>query len=246
MAGSIVRDAAGSAGSFGPEVYRQWHADRLGAITEELEWRLILRMAGDLRGRNILDIGCGDGALALELLQRGASSVTGCDLDPRMVAHAAAEAGRRSATVRFVMADAERLPFRDDSFDLVTMITVLAFMARPQAAAQEIARVLRPGGGLVIGDLGKWSLWAISRRVRGRLGTAPLWKGARFRSAGELGALVAAAGLRIDYRAGAIYYPRSAPIARLMRPLDPWLGTVTTFGAAFVALRATKAVACAS
>jgi ubiquinone/menaquinone biosynthesis C-methylase UbiE len=235
------RDVAASSGRFGPDAYRQWRANRLGAITEAIERRLILRLAGEVRNKSVLDIGCGDGALLFAFRERGASTCIGADVDRRMIGSAAAEATRRNAAVRFLLANAERLPFRDDSFDLVTMITVLAFVAQPQAALREIARVLKPGGRLVIGDLGKWSLWAASRRVRGWLGSAPLWKDATFRSASELRAMAEAAGLHTEHVCGAIYYPRSAAIAGLMAPLDPRLGELTTFGAAFIALQATKA-----
>lgn len=53
-------------------------------------------------------------------------------------------------------------------------------------------------------------------------------------------ALVAAAGLGIDAVAGSVHYPRSPLLARLLAPLDPRLGRLTTIGAAFIALRAGK------
>lgn len=70
------------------------------------------------------DGGCGDGALALAFWQTGAASVVGCDVDPRMVARAASEAVRYAADIDYVIAAAEQLPFRDRSFDIVSIITV--------------------------------------------------------------------------------------------------------------------------
>lgn len=231
---------SGRAGEFGPDIYDDWRAQTLGAITEAIERRLVLRLAGDPRGCSILDVGCGDGALGLEFWGRGAAFVVGCDLDPRMIARATAVAAERRAAAPFVIAGAERLPFAACSFDIVTMITVLAFVPRPESALDEIARVLKPGGRLVLGDLGRWSLWAASRRIRSRLGLAPMWQAATFRSARELEALLQGAGLRSEHMSGAVYFPRSAPIAGAMAPLDPLLGELTTFGAAFVAIPCEK------
>ena len=68
-------------GQFGPEVYADWRASSLGEITEALEHRLLLRLAGSLQGYSILDVGCGDGTLALLDVDNGAARVTGCDPD---------------------------------------------------------------------------------------------------------------------------------------------------------------------
>ncbi len=235
----LGRRAADHAGEFGPEAYASWRASSLGIITEDIERRLILRLAGELKGRAMLDVGCGDGTLTLTCCQNGASPVVGCDIDPRMIARAAAHAAQNKATIGYAVGRAETLPFRDRSFDLVTVITVLDFVPEPVSVVREIARVLTPGGRLVIGDLGKWSLWAASRRLRGWFG-AEMWNAAKFRSASELRALVQAAKLRVDRVSGAVYYPRSRFVARLMAPIDPALGELTTFGAAFIAIQASK------
>jgi len=102
-----------------------------------------------------------------------------------------------------------------------------------------MARVLRPGGRLVLGELGRWSVWAAIRRLRGWLGAAT-WKAARFRTADELRALAEAAGLRVAAIRGVVFFPPVGICARLMAPVDPWLGRHTTLGAAFIALAAAK------
>ena len=238
LAPPVARDAAGQ---FGPGAYADWRGTSLGSITEAIEQRLILRLAGAVDGCTVLDVGCGDGALASAFWQAGAARVVGCDIDAQMIARANDRAARQGAVIGYATADAARLPFRTENFDIVTIITVLAFLPRPERALREIARVLKPGGRLVIGDLGKWSLWAASRRLRGWLRLAPMWNAARFRTAGELRALIEAVGLRVEHISGSVYYPRCRSIARLVAPIDPILGELTTFGAAFLATLASKA-----
>ena len=121
----------------------------------------------------------------------------------------------------------------------MTAITILCFVDDAAPVFGEIARVLRPGGRLVIGELGKWSTWAAARRVRAWLGSR-LWRRGRFWTASELSRLAEAAGLIVETVRGAIYYPRWGFAARLMSAVDPGLGRLTTAGAAFVALSAIK------
>ena len=228
------------AGQFGPQSYSDWRATSLGDITEILERRLILDLTGELRDRAVLDVGCGDGALCLDFWRRGAGPVFGCDVDARMIAAARSWAAREQAPLEYLTASGASLPFPNATFDLVTTVTVLAFVSEPELAVREMARVLKPAGRLVIGDLGKWSLWAASRRIRSWRGTAPMWAAARFRTARESKRLIEAAGLRVERISGAIYYPRCELLARAMAPLDPLFGELTTIRAAFIALSAVK------
>jgi hypothetical protein len=92
---------------------------------------------------------------------------------------------------------------------------------------------------LVIGDLGKWSLWAARRRIRSWFG-AKMWRPARFRTAKALALLVAGAGVRVTSTKGAILFPPSKAVALAMAPLDPALGETTTLAAAVIAVQATK------
>lgn len=222
------------------ERYARWRSSPLGAITERLEVQLVFELAGALEGKQVLDVGTGDGTYALEAARRGAK-VTGIDLDPAMLAAARVRARSAGVAITFHEASAETLPFDDGSFDVVFAVTVLCFVSDADAAAREMTRVLAPGGRLVLGELGRFSAFALERRLRGWLG-ASSWERARFWSRSELEALVRAAGLDAVETRGAIFYPPSDRAARIAGPLDPLLTRLGAKGAAFLAQRADKTV----
>ena len=104
---------------------------------------------------HLVDAACGSGASALFLAQRFGCRVHGFDLSRQNVERASAEAARRglSERVRFDYGDAEHLPLGDASVDVV--ICECAFCTFPDetAAAREFARVIRPGGRIVLSDI---------------------------------------------------------------------------------------------
>lgn len=223
---------------FGPELYSGWSGTGLGTITETLEDRLLFELTGPVDDRRVLEVGCGEGRLSIAMAQRGAA-VTGAEPSADMVAAARANAAAAACPLDLVRATVEQLPFASESFDVVLAKTVLCFVGDADDMFLEMARVLRPGGRFVIGELHRWSSWAAQRRIRAWLGS-PLWRRGRFRTAGEMRQLAENAGLDIETIRGAIYYPRLTPAARLMAPYDDWLGRHTLFGAAFIALAADK------
>ena len=224
----------------GPAAYAAWRATTLGAITERLEHRLILEMAGDVAGQRVLDVGCGDGAFACTLARRGAD-VVGVDPDPEMIKVARHRAEEVAGRAAFAEGHVERLPFPDDSFDVVVAVTVLCFVGDARAAISEMVRVLRPNGRLVLGDLGRWSAWAAVRVIAGRRGSAT-WRAARFRTAAELRALLQGAGVCEVAARGSVFYPPIGVLARVLAGPDLALGRLTTVGAAFIAVAGTKRV----
>jgi ubiquinone biosynthesis O-methyltransferase len=221
-----------------PELYDGWRSSTLGAITEALEDRLLNELMGEVSGLRILEVGCGEGELAISLQQRGAV-VTAVDPSPEMLVAARQRARAEESNVVFLQARGEELPFATESYDLVVAKTVLCFVADGQPFVEEMARVLRPGGRFVIGELNKWSSWAAQRRIRAWLGSS-LWRTGRFRTAAELKAAARRAGLEVEAVRGAVYYPRLRIAARCLAPLDAIFGALTTFGAAFVGVAAEK------
>lgn len=116
----------------------------------------ILDRAAFVPGDAVLDVGCGTGTQALLTLARilPGGSVTGLDINPRMVAAARRKIRRAGAAIEVVQGDATALPFGADRFDVVTITTVLHMIATSEhpACLAEAKRVLKPGGRLVLID----------------------------------------------------------------------------------------------
>ena len=102
---------------------------------------------------DVLDIASGDGVLA-ELLSPHAERYVCIDSSQRVV-HAASERLRRFANVEVREGDMHALPFADASFDLVVLMHALTYAAKPAQAVAEAARVLRPGGRLLLSSLAR-------------------------------------------------------------------------------------------
>lgn len=161
----------------------------------------------------------------------------GADRSRTMVAAASQHAGATGA--RFVVADAGALPFGDAAFDRATGVTVLCVVAEPGRVVRELARVVRGGGRLVLGELGRWSSWALARRLRGWV-RGGLWRRARWFTAAGVRRLLAAAGLVPVAVRGAVFYPPSAAAARRFPSGLEGALRGTTAGAAFIAIAAEK------
>ena len=101
--------------------------------------------AGHVGGREVLDAGCGEG-YGSAILAGAAKSVLGIDLDRDVIEHAA----ENYPAVHFDAGDLAAFPFPDGSFDAVVSLQVVEHLQSPRDFAAECARVLRPGGTLLI------------------------------------------------------------------------------------------------
>ncbi len=107
----------------------------------------MIALAGDVKGRRILDAGCGSGPLSAALRQRGAV-VTGFDASPAMIGLAGRRLGREA---RLLVADlGGPLPFAGGAFDDVVGSLVLHYLRDWAAPLAELRRVLRAGGRLLL------------------------------------------------------------------------------------------------
>ncbi len=159
-------------------------------------------LAGVGAGQRVLDVGCGPGALTVELVARlGADAVAAVDPSEPFVAAAQA----RNPGVAVSRASAEQLPFADGSFDAALAQLVVHFMTDPVAGIAEMARVTRPGGVVAAcvwdhaGGNGPLAvLWQAARELDPSVGDESGLPGTR---EGHLAELFEAAGLRDVERA---------------------------------------------
>ncbi|MDU0478516.1 class I SAM-dependent methyltransferase [Staphylococcus chromogenes] len=102
------------------------------------------RLLGDVRGKDILEIGCGSAPCIDWVAEQGAESAVGFDISKGMLEKA-------QGVAKLVQADALSMPFADQSFDIVfSAFGALPFVEQPQLVLREAARVLRPQGRFVM------------------------------------------------------------------------------------------------
>ncbi len=150
-----------------------------------------------LAGKRTLDAGCGYGAFSSVAAQRGAAVVS-VDIGERLVGRAIARAASRG-----VVADAGQLAFRDES---------------PQQTVQELARVLRGGGLLVLTTPNRVWQWPV--RMASRLGLRPFHGLESFVAWGRLERLCSAAGLEVLVHLGFHPWPFQLGLARAARTVE--------------------------
>ncbi|WP_051063042.1 class I SAM-dependent methyltransferase [Ilumatobacter nonamiensis] len=150
-----------------------------------------------LEPKRILDLGCGTGHLAERLsMMFPKASVVGADLSDGMIERAA-ERLTDDDMSDFVRADAQHLPLRDHSFDVVTCTESFHWYADQEAAAAELARLIAPGGRVVIASIATVTGFADDAIQRA---TALAGRPVRAIPKRELRRLLEAAGFEVEHQ----------------------------------------------
>jgi len=155
-------------------------------LVKQIEGDLINDLLCPQRGETIFDAGCGTGVFTIDFLAHGAQ-VVGLDISAPMLTFARSKTGNYSFfAVRGCM---EHLPFKDNSFDKAVSVTALEFIADAKSAVNELFRVTRPKGLVVVATLNSLSPWATRRKAKTERGQRHILMNAFFRSPDELLAL---------------------------------------------------------
>jgi SAM-dependent methyltransferase len=154
-----------------PRVYERWWRPTWGRLAKGVfgpgmtdEHRIARLLLGLCPADGVLDVGCGTGNFTRDFARSVGPEglVVGIDLSETMLTRAVQDTKRAGLEqVAYVRGDAERLPFREQSFDGVCCFAAINLFADPDAAIDSMTRVLTPGGRI-----------ALFTSVRGR--SAPL------------------------------------------------------------------------
>ncbi len=225
------------------------YLDQQSKAYSRVKNRFMRQLLGEVAGKRLLDFGCGGGLLAVEAARAGAAQVVGVDAEPSILAAAGLLAARRGVGSRLRLICRDRLPLPADHgrFDAVIVKDVLEHIPEDISFLKSAARLLLPGGSLVVATQNAWSLnflleggyRRLVRRERHWCGWDPTHL--RFYSPRSLRAALRAAGLCCLEWRGAYLLPYKMPAPSwsgrefwrvdLLSGLDRLLGRVAPFNA---------------
>lgn len=132
----------------------------------DVKFKKYLNLLGMKKGEKVLDVGCGEGIFLARVAKTYGADCTGIDISKRLIATAKSLRLRsgQAHQLRFRVADATQLPFKDNKFDYVLSFDVLEHIQNQGKVLFEMMRVLKPGGLLLLYSINKnqrytWNFW---------------------------------------------------------------------------------------
>lgn len=146
------------------EEYDNWYYSERGKYISGLEKKVLMEMIklpAISYQPSVIDIGCGTGYFT-QFLGNYCRSIVGVDTSMDMIKYAIKK--HRDSNIKYLIADAEKLPFKDGSFDVSVSITVLNFIKNPLRAVSEVVRISRKK--IFLGVLNRWSMLSFFKKLK--------------------------------------------------------------------------------
>lgn len=128
--------------------YDAYYNTEVGQKVNEIEEKLIAGALQKIPKGKMLELGCGTGHWTKFFVENG-FELTATDISDAMLKHAQ----QKQLNAKILKADSENLPFEDESFDMVSSITMMEFVSDQDKVLSEIYRVLKPNGYVLLGGL---------------------------------------------------------------------------------------------
>lgn len=139
--------------------YDIWFENAVGKFVDDVETECIFSLVDNIKGKKILDIGCGTGHLSQKLNKEGAQ-VTGIDISQKMLDKACAKRDKLGLDIEYKNMDVYNLKFEDGTFDYVFSMAAFEFIEDMENAFESIKRLLKDDGIIIIGTIQKIGAWA--------------------------------------------------------------------------------------
>lgn len=181
--------------------YDSWFKPARGQVIDALEKEALVKALDDRHYKSALDVGIGNGRL-LPIYASHADRVTGMDISSEQLAQASEAA--RVLNIQFeakLCQEASKIELDDESFDLIICSRVLQHVFNWRESLAEFARILKPGGNLVLLTYNRYSIYGLKKLYQNKFVNPT--KG-RFQNALAMRSELKKNGLQIEYLAGAL------------------------------------------
>jgi len=127
---------------------KKWEKLRIGKYSIEKQ-EICIKTLKTKKGEHILDVGCGTGFFARNVAKNGAK-VVALDMSENMLKVAKEIARKENLKIKFVKGNAEKLPFKNSSFDKLIAVDLIQHLNEPKEFIKEASRVVKKGGKIVL------------------------------------------------------------------------------------------------